>query len=210
MKLLLYISLVIILNACGQTVKNKNLLNADLKYSSYLWHLNEDMTDLEFSLFSYIHIDSSGRYKLIRHTTLHDNPQYFAGTLTDSVRKIIDSILYRNKYLPEIRKDDVVDTPFLIYDGFTYLLDYKIIGKDRTKVQYINSSSRTPDNILFLTSLLDTIIFKAQANKIDSFSIGSYIDTLKKISSYNLPPPPKRPPPPNIPNIKFIPPECHR
>jgi hypothetical protein len=210
MKLLLSISLIIILSACGHTLESNKFLNADLKYSSYLWHLNQDMTGLEFSLFSYIHIDSSGRYKLIRHTTLHDNPQYFAGTLTDSVRKIIDSILYRNRYLPEIRTDGVPDTPFLVYDGFTYLLDYKIIGKDRTKVQYINSSSRTPKNILFLTSLLDTLIFKRQANKIHSFSIGSYIDTLKKISSYNLPPPPKRPPPPNISTIKFIPPKPHK
>ena len=209
MKLLLSISLIIILSARGHTLESKNFLNADLKYSSYLWHLNQDMTDLEFSLFSYIHIDSSGHYELIRHTTLHDNPQYFAGTLTDSVRKIIDSILYRNKYLPEIRKDGLPDTPLLVYDGFTYLLDYKINGKERTKVQYINSSLRTPDNILFLTSLLDTIIFKRQANKIDSFSIGSYIDTLKKISPYNLPPPPK-PPRPIPPNLKFVPPKPHK
>lgn len=208
MKLLLYISLVIILSACGRKLKNKNFLNADLKYSSYLWHLNQDANDFEFYLATYIHIDSSGKYQLIRHSTFLDNPQYFGGTLSDSIRKIIDSMLLENKYVPEIRKDGVVeiDTPFLIYDGFSYLLDYKIIGKDRTKVQYINSSSRTPDNILFLTSLFDTIIFKTHANEIDSFSIGSYIDTLKKISSYNLPPPPK----PLPPNLKFNLPKAHK
>jgi hypothetical protein len=160
-------------------------------------------------LAAYIHIDSSGKYQLIRHTTFQDNPKYFGGTLSDSIRKIIDSTLLENRYFPEIRKDGVVDidTPFIIYDGFTYLLDYKIKGRDRTKVQYINSSHRTPDNILFLTSLLDTIIFKTPGNRIDSFSIGVYTDTLKKISSYNLPPPPKRLPPPKIPAIKFIPPK---
>jgi hypothetical protein len=63
-------------------------------------------------------------------------------------------MLLENKYFPKIRKDGVADTPFLVYDGFTYLLDYKI-REDRTKIQYINSSSRTPENILLLTSLLD-------------------------------------------------------
>jgi hypothetical protein len=210
MKLLLYISLLFILSACGQKLKNKNFLNTELRYSSYLWHLNLETNKNEFYLATYMNIDRSGKYKLIRHTIFLDNPQYFSGTLSDSVRKVIDSIILENKYFPEIRKDGMPDTPFLVYDGFTYLLDYKIMGKDRTKIQYINSSSRTPDNILFLTSLLDTVIFKAQRNKIDSFSIGAYIDTLKKISSYNLPPPPKRPPPPDIPNIKFIPPKPHR
>ena len=128
--------------------------------------------------------------------------------MSDSIRKVIDSILLENKYFPEIRKDGMPDTPLLVYDRFTYLLDYKIIGKRRTKIQYINSSTRTPENILFLTSLLDTIIFKSQENKIDSFSIGAYIDTLKKISSYNLPPPPKDLP--SSPNIKFVPPKSHQ
>ena len=180
MKLLLSISLIVILSACGHALKNNNFFNVDLKYSSYLWHLNSETNKNEFYLATYMNIDSNGKYKLIRHTTFLDNPQYFTGTLSDSFRKVIDSILLGNKYFPEIRKDGVPDTPFLVYDGFTYLLDYKIIGKDRTKVQYINSSSRTPKNILFLTSLLDTLIFKTQGNKIDSFSIGSYMDALKK------------------------------
>jgi len=212
MKRLFTISLIIILSACGHTLESKNFLNADLKYSSYLWHLNQETNNFEFYLATYIHIDSNGKYQLIRHSTFLDNPQYFSGTLNDSIRKIIDSMLIENKYFPEIRKDGLVDvdTTFLIYDGFTYLLDYKIIGKNRTKVQYINSSHRTPDNIIFLTSMLDTIIFKMPGNRIDSFSIGAYTDTLKKISSYNLPPPPKRPPPPNISTIKFIPPKPHK
>jgi hypothetical protein len=157
-----------------------------------------------------MHIDSSGKYKVIRHVTFLDKPQFFSGTLSDSVRKVIDSMLLENRYFPEVRKDGMPDTPLLIYDGFTYLLDYKIIGKNRTKIQYINSSSRTPENILLLTSLLDTIIFKTQENKIDSFSIGGYIDTLKKISSYDLPPPPKHPPPPIIDTIKFLPPKANQ
>jgi hypothetical protein len=210
MRLLLHISLIFILGGCGQKLKDKNFLNTDLRYSAYVWHLNSETNNNEFYLATYMHIDSSGKYKLIRHVTFLDKPQFFSGTLSDCIRKVIDSMLLKSKYFPEVRKDGMPDTPLLIYDGFTYLLDYKIIGKDRTKIQYINSSSRTPDNILLLTSLLDTIIFKTQENKIDSFSIGEYIDTLKKISSYDLPPPPKHPPPPIIDNIKFLPPKVNQ
>lgn len=207
MKLLLSISLLLILSACGQKLKNKNFLNTDLKYSSYLWHLNEETNNFEFYLATYLHIDSSGNYKLIRHKRFLDNPEYFGGTLNDSIRTVIDSILLHNKYFPEIRKDGLPDTPLLVYDGFTYLLDYKIISKERTRIEYINSSFRTPENILFLTSLLDTLIFRTEGNKIDSFSNGAYTDTLKKISSFNLPAPPKRPP---RLNIKFVPPVLHK
>jgi hypothetical protein len=212
MKLLLYISLIFILSACGQNLTPQNFLNTELTYSSYLWHLNSETDKNEFYLASYLHIDSSGKYKLIRHSKFLDDPQYFSGSLSDSFRKVIDSILLENKYFPAIRKDGAVDadTSFLIYDGFTYLLDYKIRDSDRAKVQYINSSHSTPENILFLTSLLDTIIFKSPGKRIDSFSIGRYADTLRKISSYNLPPPPKRPRPPNIESIKFLPPKVRK
>ena len=105
MKLLFYISLIFISSACRQKLKNKNFLVTDLKYASYLWHLNQGMNDFEFYLATYIHIDSSGNYKLNRHSTFLYNPQYFGGTLSDSIRKIIDSMLFENKYFPEIRKD---------------------------------------------------------------------------------------------------------
>ena len=95
------------------------------------------------------------------------------------------------------------DTPLLIYDGFTYLLDYELKDRKRAKVQYINSSSRAPENILFLTSLLDKEVYNNHLTQINRFYIDDYIDTLMKVSSYDLPPPPIKAP--QLNNIKFIP-----
>jgi hypothetical protein len=133
-----------------------------------------------------------------------DSAKYLTGNLDTETRKIIDSILLENKYFPSIKSKEIVDTPIILYCGFTYLLDYKLTGKDRTRIQYINTSSRTPNNILYLTSILDREISRIQLKKIDSFNIDQYIDTLKKISSTDLPPPPRIPTP--LKNIKFIPP----
>jgi hypothetical protein len=130
-----------------------------------------------------------------------DSAKYLTGTLDNQTRKIIDSVLLNNKYFLTI----MPDTPLLIYDGFTYLLDYKLTGKSRTKIQYINSSSRSPENILFLTSLLDREISNRHLTKIDRFNIDEYIDTLIEVSSYDLPPPPIKAPPPK--NIEFIAPK---
>lgn len=177
---------------------HKKFTTGDFQYSSYLWYQSQENYQWKFYLANYLHADSNGQFKLFRHTNFLDKPQYFIGTLNDSIRQIIDSILLENNFHPEIKTDGLPDTPLLVYDGFTYLLDYKIMGKTRTKIQYIKSSSRSPKNILNLTALLDIIISRTQFTKIDSFSIGGYIDTLKKISSYNLLPPKY---------LKFIPPE---
>ena len=202
MKAFSYILLLILFLSCNQSLVNKKPGHVDLKYSSYIWLLTEQQK--EFHLADYLHIDSTGHFKLIRHNndTL-DRYFYFSGTINDSVKHIIDSMLLENKYLPGINRTDLPDTPLVIYNGFTYLLDYKIdTGRVRNKIQYINSSSRVPRNILFITSLLDTVIAQTKLNKTDSFSISAYIDTLKKISSYNLPPLPE-PPPINKTGKKF-------
>ena len=181
-----------------------------MKYSTYIWHLNQDTYQWEFHLADYLHVDSIGHFKLIKHNRDSlDKHFYFSGDISDSTRQIIDSILLENKFFPEIKTDGIADTPLIVYDGFTYLLDYKVINKDQAKIQYVNSSSRTPEKILFLTAFLDIVINKTHSNKIDSFSIQPYIDTLKKISSYNLPPPPK-PPPPNYKSLRFMPPKTRK
>ena len=207
MKPLPYILFFLLFAACRQTQENKKFLTTEFKYSTYRWHLNQDTYQWEFHLADYLHLDSIGHFELIKH-----NPDslykhfYYSGDISDSTRQIIDSILLENKFLPEIKTDGIADTPLVVYDGFTYFLDFKVINKDQAKIQYVNSSSRTPENILFLTSFIDNLIDKTQINKIDNFSIKSYTDTLKKISSYNLPPPPKRAPF-NDKSIKFIPPK---
>ena len=207
MKPLPYILFFLLFAACRQTEENKKFLTTELKYSTYIWHLNQDTYQWEFHLADYLHVDSIGHFKLIKHNPDSlDKHFYFSGDISDSTRQIIDSILLQNKFLPEIKTDGIADTPLIVYDGFTYLLDYKVINKDQDKIQYVNSSSRTPENILFLTTFLGIVINKTHSNKIDSFSIQPYIDTLKKISSYNLPPPPK-PPPPNDKSLRFMPPK---
>ena len=172
--------------------------------------MNQDSYQWEFHLADYLHVDSNGHFKLIKHNPDSlDKHFYFSGTINDSIRQILDSLLLENKFHPEIRTDGLPDSPLLVYEGFTYLLDYKLIDKAQSKIQYSNSSSRTPENILSLTAFLDIVINKTQSNKIDSFSIHPYIDTLKKISSYALPPPPK-PPPPNDKSLRFIPPKTRQ
>lgn len=113
-----------------------------------------------------------------------------------SLNQDINSVLKNNRFFPTIRTDGIVDdTTFIIYDGFTYLLDYRPTQEgSRVRIQYLNTKSKTPENILFLTNLLDTFAFTTTKNTVDSFSIGSYLDTLKKISSYDLPPLPISPP----------------
>ena len=207
MKPLPYILFFLLFAACRQSQENKKFLTTEFKYSTYTWHLNQDTYQWEFHLADYLHVDSIGHFKLIKHNPDSlDKHFYFSGDISDFTRQVIDSILLENKFLPEIKTDGIVDTPLIVYNGFTYLLDYKVINKDQAKIQYVNSSLRTPENILSLTSFLDNLIDKTQTNKIDSFSIKSYTDTLKKISSYNLPPPPKRAPL-NDKSIKFIPPK---
>ena len=145
-------------------------------------------------------IDNNGNFLLMRHTTFYDKPQYFSGSMNEFEQGLIDSILLQNNYHP----DKLVDTPLLIYDDFTYWLDYEITGKDRVQFQYINSAYRTPENILFLNKFLENIA-TLTSKKIDSFTIQPYIDTLIKLSSNNLLPPPKHPPPPPLNQEKFIP-----
>jgi hypothetical protein len=207
MKPLPYIFYFLLFAACKHPHENKKFVTTNFKYSTYTWHINQDSYQWEFHLADYLHVDSNGNFKLIKHNPDSlDKHFYLSGTINDSIRQIIDSMLLENKFLPEIKTDGLADTPLIIYDGFTYLLDYKIINKAQAKIQYINSSSRTPENIIFLTSFLNNLINETQSNRIDSFSITPYIDTLKKISLYNLPPPPQQLPP-NDKSIRFIPPK---
>jgi len=205
MKLLLYILFFLLFAGCKHSQEDKKFETIDFKYSTYIWHLNQDSYQWEFHLADYLHVDSNGYFKLIKHNPDSlDKHFYFSGVINNSIRQTIDSIFLENKFIPEIRTDGLPDTPLIIYNGLTYYLDYKITNKAQAKIQYVNSSSRTPENILFLTAFFDTLINKTQSNKIDSFSIQLYIDTLKKISLYNLPALPKQPPP-NGKSLRFIP-----
>jgi hypothetical protein len=75
-----------------------------------------------------------------------------------------------------------------------------MIDKAQTKIQYFNSSSVIPQNIQYLTDWLDTLISGTAATQTDSFSMGTYLDTLKIISSKDVPPPPGK-------SVRFVAPK---
>ncbi len=191
-QLLKYSGFLFLFLACKQRIDRTKFKTDDLKYSVYTWNFNTKTNKMNFYLADYLHIDAKGSFQLFRHPFQEDKPEYFNGITNDKWRFDIDSILVENKYFPEIKPGNNLNTPSIIYDGFTYLLDYKLKGKEQTKIVYINSNLRTPENILWLTSYLDKIISSTKHIKCDSFSIGKYLDTLIKINSFNLPPPPMR------------------
>lgn len=196
-----YISILFLFLACRQKGEDSRYKIIDLKYSVYTWNFIEVKNSWDFYLVDYFHIDTNGRFELQRRDFSLNKLEYFKGIINRDLRNDIDSILIDNKYFPKRNFHDSVDTNTIIYDGFDYLLDYKLKGKEQTKIEYINTDMRTPENILHLTSLLDTFILKIDAVKCDSFSIGTYLDTLKIISSRHLPPPPIKP------TIKLVPPK---
>ncbi len=173
--------------------KNKeNKEGIQFQYSAYSFHFNEEKEIMEFYLAYYFKISEDGNYKIFKHSTFMDIPKYFKGKFEIDDKENIDSLIINiNNSQPII----IPDTPLLVYDGFTYCLDYKIGNKATGKIQYINSRSRCPENIYTLTAKLDALILNTRKNETDSFSLGAYIDTLKKISSfYNFPHPLKAPP----------------
>jgi hypothetical protein len=159
---------------------------------------------MEFYLAFHFSIDYRGNYKIVKHDSFMDTPKYFKGLIEGELKQEIDSLII---HIDESKPIIIPDTPLLVYDGFTYCLDYKIGKSDRTKIQYINAEERSPEDIISLTRKLDALILNTRRNEneIDSFSLGAYVDTLKRISSFDevLPPIKAPPPPPN--QIKFVP-----
>ena len=134
---------------------------------------------MEFYLAWYFNMDCKGNYTILSHKVFMDKAKYFKGVADGVFKQDIDSLLFHiNNSKPII----IPDTPYLVYSGFNYCLDYKIGEKDSGRILYINSPERCPENILTLTRKLDALILNTnmKQNRIDSFSLGAYIDTLKK------------------------------
>lgn len=185
-----FLFLLLLLTACGYQPAPKKISTTYLKYATYIWYLSPNSEQWDFHLADYLHVDSTGNFELIRHDTFLIKHTYFRGVLTDSTRQIIDSLLLANKYYPGLNSAGRLDSLPLTYDGLTSFLDYKIGDSAQIKFQFINQSSAVPKNILYLSNWLDALISKTAMTQVDSFSIGPYMDTLIKISSYDLPPPP--------------------
>lgn len=195
-----FLFLLLLLTACGYQPAPKKISTTYLKYATYIWYLSPTSEQWDFHLADYLHVDSTGNFELIRHDTFLTRHTYFKGTLNDSTRQIIDSLLLANKYYPGLNSARILDSLPLMYDGLTSFLDYKIVDSAQIRLQYINQLSVVPQNIVYLSDWLDTLISKTAVTQIDSFSIGPYVDTLIKISSYDLPPPPGK-------RVRFVSPE---
>jgi len=190
MKIRPYIYLLLLIGACGYQPAPEKIATTDLKYATYTWYLSPNSEQWDFHLADYFHVDSTGHFELIRHDTFLTKHTYFKGVLTDSTRQMVDSLLLANKFFPGLSIAGIFDSLPLTYDGLTSFLDYKIRDSAQIRLQYLNHSSVVPKNILYLSDWLDTIISSTVVAQTDSFSMGTYLDILKIISSKDVPPPP--------------------
>jgi hypothetical protein len=188
MKIRPYIYLFLLIGACSYPPAPKKTTTTDLKYATYTWYLSPNSEQWDFHLADYFHVDNTGHFELIRHDTFLTRHTYFKGILTDSTRQMIDSLLLANKYFPGLNITGILDTLPLTYDGLTSFLDYKIGENAQIKLQYIHQPSVVLKNILYLSDWLDTLISGTAATQTDSFSMGTYLDTLKMISLKDVPP----------------------
>lgn len=190
--------LLISLTSCKNTKSDKAI---EFQYSAYSFHPNYEKEAYEFYLAYYLKVDKKGNFKLSRHAAFMDNPQYFEGVIDNEFKHTLDSIIVQiNDSMPII----ISDTPLILYDGFKYCLDYEIDKNNNQKIQYIENKGKCPESLLWLTRLIDAWILNTKKTEIDSFSLNSYIDTLKKISAFDKAIAPKKVTPPQDNQIKFV------
>lgn len=179
MRPLVFIIFTLTLAACKQSISPKILLSDNLKFSAYYWLENETNNTWELYLDHYIGIDKNANFVLMRHNKWRSQPEYFSGTLDDTICLLINSTFLNNNYDSDYTHRD---NP-VMYHGFTYCFDYK--SSEKAKILYIPPYS--PSQISILGSVLDSLIYKTNKSKTDSFSLVNYINVLKQIDSLNLP-----------------------
>jgi len=196
MKYLLLTLIVIIFYSC----KEKRFLTENVKYAAYTWNYNDSTSKYDFYLSHFIEIYKDGHYSLIKHDVWRGKIAYFKGQIDDSIFQIIDTICLKNTYKQKISISDIADTnDIIMYCGLSYCLDYKLKGNKNTSIQFIQYKNKYPEKILNLGKILDSFIFENRHQYSKSFEVGYFIDNLKKMTSFNLPPPPSLPPtPPNM------------
>ena len=200
MRALISITIILTIVACNERHAPKKMATDDLKYSAFYWHFNEETKKLEFYLDRYINIKKNGAYVLMRHDDWKGIPKYSNGIVDSNMLNLIDTVFLKSNYNSDYSID--VENPVL-YHGLTFCFDYSSKGENNREIQFIPPYS--PDKLKTLGSMLDTLISKAIANNIDSFSLKNYEDRLSKISLPNLPPLPLPPPPIQKNQKKFNP-----
>jgi hypothetical protein len=154
----------------------KSLLPTEFKYSAYAWFFNEKVDSFDFFLIHYIDIDKNGHFNIMRRDNWNSRPLYFYGSISDTVRKDIDTILktnYKSDYTWNVNDG-------FTYDGYTYTMDFTDDSNKRKLIHYIPNKSPKP--ITELGILLDTLINTRTGQMLDTLKIDDYTQELKSIS----------------------------
>lgn len=164
----------------------------DLKYAGFYWHFNQKKNEKEFYLYRYIDIKKNGSYILMRRNSWLDEPLYCSGFVDNKVLDLIETGFYRNKYKP----DYTLGINRLVrYDGLTYCFNYSFNEKDNKEIQFIPPYA--PHQLNLISSILDSIISKANQTSADTILLEAFKNKWRKISALTLPPLPLPPPPIN-------------
>lgn len=202
MKSVIFTVIILILVACKQIPASKNIHIENLKYAGFYWHFNEEKNEREFYLYRYIDIKKNGYYTLMRRDSWIDKPMYYTGFVDDHILNLIETGFYKIKYKPDYTID--IDR-LVIYDGLTYCFDYSFNEKDNEEIQFIPPYA--PHQLNLISSILDSIISKANQTSADTLLLEAFKNKWCKISALTLPPLPLPPPPINKKQKRFNPSE---
>ncbi len=176
MKPLLFITIISTLVACGQNNSLDKLGIKKFRYAAFLWHKSPDNDNVNFYLAHYIDIDKDGHFKLMRRDSFMSTPQYFEGTLSNNLRKIIDTPFIKETYKTDYHWN-INDN--IAYNAFTYAIDFKKADTTQLKRIYF-IPNKAPSEINQLASKLDSLIFNTNNKAIDTMDTYSYEEELKR------------------------------
>lgn len=154
--------LFLLVCSCSSHNAIQPLGTGKLTYSAYTWHYNPGKDSFELYIANYLCMDSNGRYIGMRHDTFMDRAKYFAGTINDSLRKCVDSILS----ISSNKRDFIFSANSCgMYDGFTYAIEYR--NRDSMGSSILSVPSFSPLGIQFVESILDSVAANSVPNPID-------------------------------------------
>ena len=171
---------------CNQS---SNTLKVDnLKYSGFIWHLDDSSDTYKFNLVHFIEIDKSGNFNAVRVDSQNGTHKYFSGNIE---MELFDKLNATN--LKEFNSDYTwSDSCSIMYHGLSYCIDYQIGGNDHT-IQFIPPCC--PKKMNQIKTILDSVINGGEFTLLSKISLDDYIQKLKEISYSKLPPIPQKPPP---------------
>lgn len=167
--------LFLMICSCSNHVSVQSLVTGKLTYSAFTWHFNPGKDTFETYIGNYLSIDSSGKFIGMKHDMFMGNAKYFSGTINDSLRKRLDSVLSISGYE---RNFIFSDETARMYDGFTYSIEYR--NRDSLSSFILFVPPISPSGIRYVELALDSVIANAATNTVDSFSIAAYKTKLEE------------------------------